>query len=181
MIQNFLKHIYTVHCLVKWTLNELNTECSLICEQNRQPFMSQDRLKILCNAFVHSVLNCWLIYWRNSSRSANIFKTQKIMFRIITGSIVRDLCKGLFTSASLFTLYTIIFVFVVNSNNFKLYSDAFNINMRQKHNIQQALSCLPLYETGTAHFLTPEALFDCISLSSWVINFSLEFFMKHIL
>ena len=69
----------------------------------------------------------------NSSHGANIFKIQNIMFRIIIGSTIRDICRHLFTSASAFTVYTSLFVFVANSNNnFKLCSDACNINTEQK-------------------------------------------------
>ena len=98
--------------------------------------MSQDTLKIVYSAFVHSVMNCGLIYWWNSSNNANIFNMQKIIFRIFTESIIRDL----FTSASAFTIYAALFVFMANSNNnnnFKMYSDACNIIMTQKINFTQ--------------------------------------------
>jgi hypothetical protein len=107
MIRNFLNCINTIHCLVKGNLNKLKQmKCSWICKQSDKPFMSQDSLMIVYNAFVHSDMNCGLIYGRNSSRSANIFKIQNSMFIIITGSIIRDLCRELFTSASAFTTCT---------------------------------------------------------------------------
>ena len=82
-----------------------------------KPFISQDTLKIVYNILVHSFMNCGLIYRWDSSHNVNIFNIQKIMFRIITGSIIRDLFRYLFTSASAFTIYTAHFVFVANSKN----------------------------------------------------------------
>jgi len=117
MIQKFLRHIYTVHCLgnelwINWTQS-----AGWYVNRSVKPFVSQDTLKIVYSAFVHSVMNCRLIYWRNSSHNVNIFNILKNMFRIIIGSIIRELCRGLYTSASAFTIYTALFVFVANSKN----------------------------------------------------------------
>ena len=54
---------------------------------------------IYCACF-HSVVNCRLMCLENSSHSANIFKIQKNIIRILyrmqkLGTCVGDLCKGL--------------------------------------------------------------------------------------
>jgi hypothetical protein len=118
-----------------------------------KPFMSQKTLKMVYYAYFHSVMNYGLIFWGNSSHSAQIFKIQKNMIRIITGCRSRDSCRDLLKNRKILPLrsqYILSFLlFVVNNKNkFKLNSDVHNINTIQKYNFHQPSSNLSLHQKG---------------------------------
>jgi len=48
-----------------------------------KPFMSQETLNMVYCATFCSIVNCGLILWGNSSHSANIFKIQENINKII--------------------------------------------------------------------------------------------------
>ena len=57
--------------------------------------VSQETLKMFYYAYFHSIMNYGLIFWWNSSHSANIFKIQQKIIRIITRCRSTDSCRNL--------------------------------------------------------------------------------------
>jgi hypothetical protein len=61
-----------------------------------KPFLSLNSLKIIYQAYFHSVITYGLIFWGTSPYSTDIFKLQKRMIRIIMEARPRDSCRQLF-------------------------------------------------------------------------------------
>ena len=60
-----------------------------------QAIMSQETLRMVYFAYVHSVMSYGIIFWGNQPHSERIFKIQKRVIRIITNSRARDSCGDL--------------------------------------------------------------------------------------
>jgi len=71
----------------------LNTACFVI--QMIQTIMSQETLRMVYFAYIHSVMSYGIIFWGNQPYSDKIFKIQKRVIRIITNSRMRDSCREL--------------------------------------------------------------------------------------
>ena len=98
-------------------------------------------------------MNYGLIFWGNSSHSANIFEIHKNLIRIVTGCRIRDSCRDLFKNLKILPLqsqYILLFLlFVVNNKNrCKLNSDVHHINTRRNCNFHQPSSNSSQYQNG---------------------------------
>ena len=79
-------------CFVIWTI---------------QAIMSQENLRMVYFAYVHSIMSYGLILWGNQPHSEKIFKIQKKVIRIITNSRARDSCRELFKKLEILPLYSL--------------------------------------------------------------------------
>jgi hypothetical protein len=75
-------------------MSKLNTACFVI--RMIQSIMSQETVRMVCFAYVHSIMSYGIIFWGNLPYSEKIFKFQKKVIRISTNSRPRDLCRELF-------------------------------------------------------------------------------------
>ena len=55
-------------------------------------------------AYLHSIMQYGLMFFGNSSNSANIYKVQRKRIRIIRGCRSRELCRGLFNNLNILPL-----------------------------------------------------------------------------
>jgi hypothetical protein len=62
-----------------------------------KPYMSQEVMKMVCCAHLHSTMSYGIIFWGNSTGITKIFIMLKRAIRIITGSKNRDFCRDLKT------------------------------------------------------------------------------------
>jgi hypothetical protein len=60
------------------------------------PLMTEDTLRMIYHAYIHSIITYGIIFWGNSPHSDCIFKMQKRIIRIITKSRGKDSCRQLF-------------------------------------------------------------------------------------
>ena len=74
--------------------SKLNKACYAI--RILKPHISQNMLRMIYFSCVHSVMSYGIIFWGNSHHSINIFKSQKRIVRIMTGTDKRDTCRPLF-------------------------------------------------------------------------------------
>ena len=93
--------------------------------------------KQIYTSYVHSVLNCGIIFWGNSSFSRTIFITQKRIVRIIMKAKARDSCRAMFSKLGILTLYShyifSILMFVVKHKDiFSFNVELHKINARHK-------------------------------------------------
>ena len=73
--------------------SNLNTACFVI--RTIQAIMSQETLRMVYFAYIHSVTSYGIIFGGNQPHSEKIFKIQKRVIRIITNSRMRDSCREL--------------------------------------------------------------------------------------
>ena len=69
-----------------------------------KPFMSQENLKSVYYSYFHSPVTFGIIFWGNSSLRIRVFRLQRRVIRIITGSRPRDSCRQLFKKLGILTL-----------------------------------------------------------------------------
>jgi len=74
-------------------MSKLNKTCFVI--RTIQAIMSPELLRMVCFAYIHSIMSYGVIFWGNQPYSDKIFKIKKRMIRIITNSRMRDSCREL--------------------------------------------------------------------------------------
>jgi hypothetical protein len=57
------------------------------------PLMTEDTLRMIYHAYVHSIITYGIIFWRNLPHSTHIFKMQKKIIWIMTKSRGKDSCR----------------------------------------------------------------------------------------
>jgi hypothetical protein len=137
--------------LIEQITHKLSSVCYAI--RSVKPFMSHKMLKMVYYACFHSIMNCGLIFWGNSSNSTKILNIQKNIIRSITGCRSRDSCRDLLKNLKIVPLHSqyilSLLSFVVNSKNkFQSNSDFCHIYTRQKCNFHHRSSNLSLYQIG---------------------------------
>jgi hypothetical protein len=85
-------------------MSKLNTVCFVIWMI--QAIMSQESLRMVYFAYIHSVMSCGIIFLGNQLYSEKTFKIQKRVIRITTNSRTRDSCKELFKKLEILSLYS---------------------------------------------------------------------------
>jgi len=83
-------------------MSKLNTACFVI--RTIQAIMSQETLRMVYFAYIHSIMSYGILFWGNQSYSDKIFKIQKRVIRIITHSRMRDACRELFKKLKILPL-----------------------------------------------------------------------------
>jgi hypothetical protein len=97
-------------------------------------------MKMIYYSYVHSLLLYGIIFQGNAPHSENIFKIQKRILRVMTGSGRLDSCRGLFKKIAQLPLQSqyisSILLFVVkNMNYFRSNTDIHDINTSFNHNL----------------------------------------------
>jgi hypothetical protein len=85
--------------------------------------MSINNLRLIYFSYFHSLISYGIIFWENSSQSIHVFRLQKRIIRIITGSKCNDSRRQLFNNLRILPLQSqyiySLAMFVVN--NIDLY------------------------------------------------------------
>jgi hypothetical protein len=133
---------------------KLNTACYTI--RTLKPYLSQETLLMVCYAYFHSVLNFGIIFWGNSFYAISIFRVQKRVLRITTGTGNRNSCRQLFKTLRILPLhsqyiYSLLCFVVNNIDSYQFITDVHNRNTRRGYNLKlyQPSACLTLYQKGT--------------------------------
>jgi hypothetical protein len=117
------------------------------------PLMTEDTLKMIYHAYVHSILMYGIIFGGNSPHSNHIFKLQKRIIRTMTKSEKRDSCRQLFKRLEILPLRsqyifsTLLFV-VKNNDLFTMNKEIYNINTRSNTNFHTPLCKLMVVQKG---------------------------------
>jgi hypothetical protein len=78
-----------------------------------KPFISQDVMRLVYFSYFHSLMTYGIIIWGNSSDSVQVFRMQKRVVRILTGSRCKDSCRELFKKTSpLQSRYIYIYIYI---------------------------------------------------------------------
>jgi len=105
-----------------------------------QAIMSPDTLRMVCFAYICSIMSYGIIFGGNQPYSDKIFKIQKRVIRIITSSRMRDSCRGLFKKLEILPMYSqyifSISIFVIkNEHLFYTNNQIHSIHTRFKTNL----------------------------------------------
>jgi hypothetical protein len=118
-----------------------------------KPFVSQQMLKVIYYSHFHSIMSYGIIFWGHSSLSIRVFRLQKRIIRIMTGSRSRYSCRKQFTSLkilpfpSLYIFFLLRFV-IKNRELFTTNNEIHKFSTRQHHNFHQPSANLKKYQTG---------------------------------
>jgi hypothetical protein len=103
------------HCLPidetlswKFHIEKLVTEMSSACYTVRtvRGLMSQETLKMIYFAYMHSVMEYGIIFWGNSPISMNVFRIQKRIIRVFMNAKTRDSYRDLFKNLKILPVYS---------------------------------------------------------------------------
>ena len=152
---------------LKWNIhvNELNTKLSSLCYAFRilSNSVSLHAARCVYFANVHSRLRYGIIFWGNTSYSAQTFRLQKKIVRIIKKCHPHDSCKPLFFELGILPLPCLFIyesvVFVKNDllNGGVIFScntDIYNYNTRHKNHIHQVSVSTAHYKKSTYNSCT---------------------------
>jgi hypothetical protein len=139
----------------KFHIDKLVTKISSACYAVRaiNGFMTQETLKMICFAFVHSIMMYGIILGGNSPNSINVFRTQKGIIRVIMKAKTRDSCSDLFRNLTILPVYLqciySLILFVINNrdllkSNHKIHS----CNTRHITNLHFPISRLTVFQKG---------------------------------
>jgi hypothetical protein len=83
-------------------LPKLSTACFAM--QTVKPYMSPQMLKAIYYAHFHSIISYGIIFWGHTTPSMRVFRLQKRIVKIMTGSRAKDSCRKLFTKLEILPL-----------------------------------------------------------------------------
>jgi len=132
-------------------MSKLNTAYFVI--RTIQAIMSPETLRIVCFAYIHSIMSYGIILGGIQTYSDKIFKIQKRVIRIITSSRMRDSYMELFKKLELLTLYSqyifSVSIFVVkNKHLFHTNNQTHSIHTRFKTNLHPPTANLTKFQKG---------------------------------
>jgi len=115
--------------------------------------MSQETLRMVYFAYIHSIMSYGIIFWGNQPYSDKIFKIQKRVIRIIKNSRMRDSCREPFKKLEILPLYSqYIFslsIFLLkNTHLFYTNNQIHSIHTRFKTNLHLPTANLTKFQKG---------------------------------
>jgi len=115
--------------------------------------LSTETLKIIYFAHIHTIINCSVIFWGNSSYAKKVFILQKKIIRINTNTRPKDSCREIFRNMQIMTLYSqyiyILLSFTVdNKHLFAANNQIHKYDTRNNNNLQATLANLTKYNKG---------------------------------
>ena len=118
-----------------------------------KPFASQQMLQIIYFSYFHSIMFYGLIFWDHSPHSVRVFRLQKRIIRIMTGSGSRDSCRTLFICLNILplpSLYIFLLLqFVIkNKDLFTTNNEIHKFDTRQCNNLHLPYVSLKKFQTA---------------------------------
>lgn len=136
-----------------------------------KPFVSQQTLLMIYYSYFPSIVSYGIIFWGHSSPSLRVFRLQKRIIRIVTGSRSRDSCKKLFISQKILSLpflyiFSLLRFVMKNRELFTTNNEIHRIETRQHSHFHQPSAKLKKYQTGV--FYMGINIYN--SLPTYIIN-----------
>ena len=118
-----------------------------------KPLVTIDTLRMIYYSYFHSVMTYGLSFWGNSPDSIKIFRLQKKIIRIMTGSRSTDSCRKLFINLEILLLpsqyiLSLLLFMIRNKNQFLVNSEIHHIDTRQHANFHQPSVNVTKYQKG---------------------------------
>jgi hypothetical protein len=132
-------------------INKLNIACYVI--RSVKPYVNTNAVITIYHSLFHTVMTNEIIFWGNSSHSAQVFRMQKKRIRIIMEHGNRESCRNLFKELNILPLMSqyILSLLTFVSNNRDQYfanSEIHNINTRHTSNLHFPRAHLNIYQKG---------------------------------
>jgi hypothetical protein len=132
-------------------LPKLSSACSVI--RTMSSYSNISTLKMIYFANFHSLLEYSIVFWGNSTGSEKVFRLQKRIIRLMTGSNARTSCRPLFPKLGIMTLSSqyIFSLMRFLSHNLELYtfnSAIHNYNTRNRIQLHKPSAALTVYQKG---------------------------------
>ena len=120
-------------------------------------FMPQDTINTIYFSYFHSILSYGIIFWDNSAYSANIFKIQKRIIKIIMNARNRDSCHQLFKNLKILPLksqhiFSLLLFVPKNRYMYESNSEIHNINTRFSSDLHTPTANLTTFQKGSFYF-----------------------------
>ena len=115
--------------------------------------LNLDILRMVCFAYFHSVLQCGIVFWGNSTHAHQVFKLQKRVVRIMSGDGLRSSYRSVFRKHNILPIacqYILSLMLFIRDNqkNFPTNSYVHGLDTRNKHLPTVNLSCV---QYGVSH------------------------------
>ena len=110
-----------------------------------QGMMSQETIRMVYFAYVHSVMSYGIIFGGNQPHSEEIFKIKKRVITIITNSRARDSCRELFKKLEILPLYS---QYIKNKHLFSTNYQIHSVHTRFKTNLHPYIANLTKFQKG---------------------------------
>jgi hypothetical protein len=118
-----------------------------------KPLLSLHVLKEIYYSHFHAIISYGLMFWGNSAHSVKVFRMQKKIIRIMTGSRSRESCRKWFKHYNILTLPSLyilsILRFVIkNKETFITNNEIHEHDTRQVNNLHFPLATLKKFQSG---------------------------------
>ena len=123
-----------------------------------KPFMSPQMLKAIYYSYFHSIISYGVIFWGHTAPSTRVFRLQKRIIRIMTGSKSKDSCRKLFTSLKILPLpslyiFSLLRFVIKNKDLFSTNNETHNYGTRQHLDFHYPSANLKKFQTGV-HYMS---------------------------
>jgi hypothetical protein len=140
-------------------INQVTSKLSSACYAvwALTPLLSKNALKMLYFSYVHSVISYGIIFWGVSVNSIKIFRLQKKILRLMTGSKKMESCRKLFKEMEILPFYSqfilSLSMYVVNNtHSFTKNLEIHSQNTRSANNLHVPAANLTKYKKRT-HYM----------------------------
>jgi len=118
-----------------------------------RPFVSQQMLRMIYISYFHSILSYGIIFWGQSSYSLQVFRLQKRIIRIMTGSRSGVSCRSLFINLKILPLpslyiFSLLRFVIKNEDLFSTNIDIHKIQTRHCHDLHIRPTNSSKYQTA---------------------------------
>jgi hypothetical protein len=123
---------------IEKSLPKLSSACFAM--RTVMPYMFPQILKAIYYAHFHSIISYSIIFWGHTTHSMRVFRLQKRIVRIMTGSRAKDSCRKLFTKLEILPLPSL-YIFSLlrfvskNKKSFTINKEVHNYDNRQCTNL----------------------------------------------
>jgi len=152
---------------IETILPKLSSACFAM--RSIKPLISQQMLKAIYYSQFHSIILYGLMFWGNSTHSPRVFRIQKRIIRIMTGSRSRDSCRKLFRHLNILPLPSLCILSILhfvmkNKELFTIHNEIHQHGTRQTNNFHFPPSKLQKYQSGVFYM----GVKLCISLPPYI-------------
>jgi hypothetical protein len=123
---------------IEQVIPKVSTACYAV--RSMFHFSTKDSLRMIYFAYFHSIMKYGIIFWGSHSDSNRVFRLQKKVIRIMTGSKSRIQCKPLFKALEIMTLLQYILSLmtsmIYNLEYFTFNSSVHSFNTRTRKKVK---------------------------------------------